>query len=235
MRKLILLINTKRCGGLAFALLSWLSVAGLGVVPGVAAIRENEGRYQICLNMIDTSPEVALKQAKTWYEGDGGVAALHCEALALLGLGKNSQAAEKLESLARDPGAGGITERAAILDQAGNAWILAGRFDKASASLSSAIALDPVNKEYLIDRASAHHLSGDWSSALSDLTSAIELDSRDVEALILRAAAYREMGDLSHAKDDIARALVLEPDNATALREQKFQRDQAAGRKINSD
>src|SRR5580704_25846 len=92
---------------------------------------EGKNRYDRCLELIKRDPAVANDQADGWVKTGGGAAALHCQGLALVELKRSDAAAAKFEQAAHDHGLANPAERAALLDQAGNAWLLAGKPDKA--------------------------------------------------------------------------------------------------------
>ena len=101
-----------------------------------------QNRYDNCLILIRTSPLNALNAATDWEKtGGGGGSALHCEVVALVALRRYGEAGAKLDSLAK--ATPGSADRAALYDQAGNAWLLARRADSAQASFSAAITFKP--------------------------------------------------------------------------------------------
>lgn len=176
-------------------------------------------QYAQCLALAHTNPQRAYDEAQGWREAGGGFPAQHCEAVALIGLKKYAEAANKLENLAGAMMLSGPDLRGEALDQAGQAWILAGQIDKAKADFDGAIAYAPKNSQFLTDRAEALALEKKFFEALDDLNRAIALDPKNVEALIYRASAYRQINSLSLALDDIKRALDIEPDAAPAYLE----------------
>ncbi len=220
------------CLNLGLGVLIGLVPAGARGSGAAAATPEDAARYAACIETVEKAPSAGLEKGMVWSHEGGGAAAEHCVALALLPLGRPVEAAQKLEKLALAPGAGGSAERAALLDQAGNAWLLAGRPDEADVVFTSALDLAPDNPDIYIDRASVQRLKGNWPLALKDLDAALALAPDSVEALVLRAAARRESGDLNGAAADIARALELDPSNVEALVEQGRQRELAAGRPV---
>jgi tetratricopeptide (TPR) repeat protein len=195
---------------------------------------DGQRRYDRCLELVRHSPAIALEQAEGWVKAGGGAAALHCEGLALVELKRNGEAAAKFEQAAHEKGIGASVNRAALLDQAGNAWLLAGRTDKAEAVFSAALLADPQDEDLLSDRARAKGLRKDWAGAEADLSAVLSLDPNRADALVLRASARHALGRKGDASADIAKALDVDPDYPEALVERgtmKFEDGDAAGAK----
>ena len=199
-----------------------LAAAVLFVPGALAAARaapdlDSAARYRDCLRLVETDPDAAYDRSEMWRLEGGGPAARHCGALALVALELYGEAALRLGDLADAPGAGGTADRAAILAQAGNAWLLAGAPQNAVAALDAAIALLPDDPDLLIDRARARAGAGDPEAAASDLTRALAVQPDSTIALVLRAGAHRAAGRLEPALADADRALALSPDLPDAL------------------
>jgi len=189
-------------------------------------------RYGRCIELGKRSPGTAVDQANGWYADGGGAAALHCEALALVDLQRYAEAAEKLTLAAGEGTLGAAPARVDLLDQAGNAWLLAGQAEKADASFSAALAVAPKNSDVLTDRARARGMRKDWSGAVSDLTTVLALDPDRADVLVLRASALHAEGKTQDAKADIDHALRIYPDYPEALIERgnmKFESGDQAG------
>jgi tetratricopeptide (TPR) repeat protein len=189
-------------------------------------------RYDRCLDLVKRNAESALEAADAWRTAGGGAAAEHCSALALTALRRYPEAAQKLDDAAHEAMAGTASVRADLLDQAGNAWMLAGRADKAVASLSGALAFSPNDADLLFDRARARALGKDWSGADADLSAIVSLDPNRADALVLRASARHAEGRRTDADADIERALSVYPDYPEALVERgamKFEAGDKAG------
>lgn len=167
--------------------------------------------YEKCLALVDQAPAQALDEAQGWADLGGGVPARHCRLLALKRLGHYADAAAGLEDLARAPGAGDAPNRAELLAQAGNAWILQHEPARAFAALSEALRLRPRDRDILIDRARAAALGEDYRSARMDLDQVLAQAPVDIDALVLRAAARRLLGDLAGAKADANLAITKAP------------------------
>jgi len=192
---------------------------GPGAAPPPAAGEQQ--RYSGCLALARKAPKRAHDAALAWREEGGGDAALHCVALALLGMGKHEAAARQLEALsdAVAEGEGRARLRAELLGQAGNAWLIAGRPGAAEAALGRALALAPGNAALLVDRGVALVSQGKFWPALDDLNRALESEPDRLDALVFRAAAWRGAGSLELAEQDADRAIALDPDNFDALLE----------------
>src|SRR5262249_33274948 len=99
--------------------------------------------YKACVAKISAHPDDALESALYWRDHGGGLAAEHCAALAELALNQPGQAALRLDAMAKSPDAGSLANRAELLDQAGNAWLLAQQGANAEAVLSAALRMTP--------------------------------------------------------------------------------------------
>ena len=104
------------------------------------------------MQLARSSPGAGFEVAIAWFDDDGGQAAQHCAAVALFSMGQYKEAAGRLEAIAnintKDKNA-----RAKLLAQAGLAWHLDGRLDKALKIQSDALRLAPNSPQILIDRA----------------------------------------------------------------------------------
>lgn len=207
----------------------------IGVLfSGHAVTQAAANQYEECMAAIEGNREdaleKALEEALSWRDAGGGAAAKHCIALALLTMGREEEAALRLEELALEAGTGSAEERAEILAQAAQAWMQAARPVEADVVLTSAIQLKPSDPNLFVERALAHRMRKDWEAAIADLTTAIEIDRSLVDAYILRAVARRRTGDAMGAAADISRALEIDPSNVDALLERGRQREAASGR-----
>jgi regulator of sirC expression with transglutaminase-like and TPR domain len=191
--------------------------AALPVPPVPPRIAEGSN-YDHCLSMLTGDPEGAKGYAETWENAGGGEAAVHCHALAEIGLGNAQTGAELLEHLASTSHDDNAT-RASLFGQAGQAWMMAGDTTHAYAAATLALSLDPDDPDLLIDHAVAAATLEHHQEAVTDLDHALEIEPRRTDALVYRAAAERRLDHLELAQDDIDRALTLDPDNADALLE----------------
>jgi tetratricopeptide (TPR) repeat protein len=174
-------------------------------------------RYQACIEKTSTDPETAYEDGLIFRNDGGGVLARHCIALALLELGETEEAAARLEEAAFMPDGGDAEMRAELLQQAGNAWMIASAPVEAENAFSQAMTIVTGDADLLIDRARARALQLRFEDARDDLTSALSVRPRDVLALRLRADAWFELGDLDMAERDVAAALAIDPRDVETL------------------
>jgi tetratricopeptide (TPR) repeat protein len=210
---------------IAHRVLSLCTIAVLTVCSGAAAappateaspahrIPGSAIRYDECLDLVRHHPSEAYDEATKWADAGGGGAALHCEALALTELKRYPEAAQKLEDAANAAPA----MRAELLDQAGNAWLLAGDAAKAETALSSALALAPKDEDILSDRARERGVARNWTGAVEDLTAVLAIDPDRADIYVLRASALHAQGKRTEAQADIAHALDIYPNYPEAL------------------
>jgi len=173
-------------------------------------------RYERCLSLARSSPQAAYDAAVKW---NAGAPAGHCEAVALTGLHRYAESAARLDALARDQKNGTPSDRAALFDQAGNAWLLASRPDQAVASFTAGLALSANDGDLLTDRARASAMRKDWAAADRDLSAALMRDFGDAELYVLRASARHALGRKKEARADLDRALDMRPAYPEALLE----------------
>lgn len=185
-------------------------------LPGAA---NPSSEYSRCLALAHEKPEEALKRAAGWRDSGGGFPAEHCAAVALVALKRYAEAAEQLEALAGAMMSAAPDLRAAALDQAGQAWLLAGEAGKAKAAFDAALAFAPKDPDLLIDRAEAYAEAGRYWEAIDDLNDALEIAPNRADALIYRASAYRRVGGLDLALQDVQQALKLDPKSVPGLLE----------------
>jgi tetratricopeptide (TPR) repeat protein len=178
---------------------------------------EGRAQYEHCLARAAVSPKDALSEALEWQNTGGGPASDHCLAVALVGLHRYGEAAAKLDALAHGGFASDPAMRAALFDQAGNAWLLAGRADNAIGSFSAALAIDPTDADVLADRARANAVQSNWARADSDLSAALLVDPSRADFLVLRGSARHALGHKAEARADFDQALALRPAYADAL------------------
>ena len=197
--------------GLVFACLVLVLVS----LPSAAA--EAVTGYSQCVALVQKNPALAEESARAWQDIGGGAAAVHCSALALTALKRYAEAARKLDALARDKSIENNLERAALFDQAGNAWLLAGLGNDAVQSFSAALTQSPNDVDIRADRARARAMQLDWVGAEADLSAALLKDQNRVDLLVLRASTRWALNRKMDAATDILRALELYPDYPAAL------------------
>jgi regulator of sirC expression with transglutaminase-like and TPR domain len=179
---------------------------------------------------VDVKADDAFEKALIWRDHGGGVEAEHCAALALIALDEPGEAASRLNALAQRPDAGTAQERAALLAQSGNAWLLASQPENAEAALSAALKLSPRDAQIWTDRARARAARQDWANAELDLNSALTYDKTHPELYVLRASARQAQGNKAGYKADIDSALMLDPTFPDALVERGAMKMEAGDR-----
>lgn len=201
-------------------------IAGMAqTAPLAAAQVGEEAAYQRCLSDITLNPNQAFDEALIWRDQGGGIPARHCAALALIALEEYAAAAERLEELADQSATRAAAQamRPDMLGQAGNAWLLADRPDRAYSALSGALALlpetAPARADLLIDRARALAAQEQWAAAEADLSASLSLAPERVAGYIFRATARRFLEQFDAALEDIDTALALDPERTEALLE----------------
>jgi tetratricopeptide (TPR) repeat protein len=185
--------------------------------PPSAAVEA--ARYERCLTLAETRPLSARYFAKSWEKAGGGHPAQHCAAVALFGLGKYKEAARRLDALAHEMANDPPSLRGHVLDQGGEAWLMAGDPGRAYADLGAALVQLPDDPEILVDRAQAQAMNGNFAGAIDDLDRALGRDPKRVAALVYRASAYRALGRLGPALADADKAVALAPHFVPALLE----------------
>jgi tetratricopeptide (TPR) repeat protein len=185
------------------------------VSPAQAEIIGGEESYRACMALARSNPTEGEERALGMIALKGGAPARHCQATALLGLGRYAKAAEAFVQVAieaRDP-----ELRVEALGQAGNVWVMAGDLPQAVAAFGQAIKLKPDDPDLFIDRAIALAAAANYFEAIDDLNRAIELDANRAEAYVFRATAYRYVDAADLATQDIEAALALKPGLPEAL------------------
>jgi tetratricopeptide (TPR) repeat protein len=200
---------------LAFAIFLAAIVPAAAATPKPAARAADKLRYDNCLAEANLNPAAALGMANKWVEERGGPPAQHCAAVALVGLKRYSEAAQKLDELGRAPGMGEL--RPSLFDQAGNAWMLQGEISKAVGSFQAALVLSTGDADLYADLARAQAMQADWGEVESDLNAALAINAKRPDLLLLRASARHAQNHIADAKADIEASLNLSPKNPDAL------------------
>jgi tetratricopeptide (TPR) repeat protein len=175
--------------------------------------------YERCLSLAKSDPAAGRDMAERWQSHGGSHPADHCYAVALVELKQYKEGATKLEALAQAMIHAPASLRAEVLDQASQAWLLAGDPARAYAAGGAALNLLPGDPDLLIDRAEAAGSGGWYDKALDDLDRVLKADPNRLDALIYRASAYRALSKLDLALADIDRAVRLSPNSVPALLE----------------
>src|SRR4051794_4508228 len=164
------------------------------VVPFAAdAAPSSAGHYQRCLANSSANPAAALADGEAWAKAGGGVPAQHCTALALVSLKRYAEAGSRLDKIAGGPDKLETQFRAALYDQAGNAWLLAGEAQRAVQSFSGALTLSAGDADLFADLARAQAMRRNWQEVVLDLNAALQLAPRRADLLVLRASARRAL------------------------------------------
>jgi tetratricopeptide (TPR) repeat protein len=180
---------------------------------------DDAAQYAKCLDAARKTPAAALTTAEGWRTAGGGFPADHCAAVALFGLQRYPEAAQRFEALAGAMMTRGPDMRAGALQQAGQAWLLANLPAKARSDFDAALSFTPEDPDLLIDRARADAETSNWKVAVADLDRALALAPGRADALVYRASAWRQLGDLDRARTDVAAALAVAPKDAAGLLE----------------
>jgi tetratricopeptide (TPR) repeat protein len=204
---------------LPFVLALLFTVPAMAVEPSALDDESLPGkdRYDRCLSLVQRNASLAYGAASAWQNVGGGAASIHCQALALVALRRYGEAGAKLDFLGRDGSVGAAAERAELLDQAGNAWLLDDDPAKADDSFTVALSLAPGDRDILVDRARAKGARKDWAGADKDLSTVLTGDPDRVDALVLRASARHALHRKAEARTDIDQALNLYHDYPDAL------------------
>jgi tetratricopeptide (TPR) repeat protein len=198
-------------------------LAGVAPLPRGAAAQPASGdaaaRYERCISLARSNPTAGWERALAWRSDGGGHPAEHCAAVALIGLKQYREAGTRLEKLAQEMTEASAELRGDVLDQAGQAWLLAGNAARAEACLSQAMTLAPNDLDIVTDRATARGALGRNAEAIADLDRVIAADPRRADAFTYRAAANRALQRLDKALADANAALRLTPNSPDALLE----------------
>jgi tetratricopeptide (TPR) repeat protein len=187
--------------------------------PTVLPAEREADTYAYCMKLAKLNAAAARRLAEEWHKRGGAHPADHCAAVALIELGRYREAAVLLETLSQAMTKAPAGLRAEVLDQAGQAWLLAGDPAEAYAMARAAVALQPGDLELRLDRAEAAASAGYFDRAIGDLNTVLKADPNRTDALIYRASAYRALNRLDAALADIDAALLRAPDSASALLE----------------
>ena len=175
--------------------------------------------YARCIRLAKSRPAAGESLAAAWQKRGGGHPAWHCRAVALFGLRRYREAARNFDALAQAMARDPASLRAGMLDQAGQAWLLAGEPVRAYADCGAAAALRPGDPELLIDEAETAAAASYYDKALEALDRVLQQNPKRLDALIYRAAAYRALNRSAPALVDIEKALAEAPNSLPALLE----------------
>lgn len=176
-------------------------------------------RYAQCIRLAKTRPAAGERFAAAWQRQGGSHPAWQCRGVALFGLKRYGEAARSFDALAQAMARAPASLRAGVLDQAGQAWLLAGAPVRAYADCGAAAALRPGDPELLIDEAETAAAASYYQKAIEALDQVLAANPKRLDALIYRAAAYRALHRLAPALADIQKALAEAPNAVPALLE----------------
>jgi tetratricopeptide (TPR) repeat protein len=198
--------------------------------PSAGIAASDDQQYQACVALTQKAPDDAFESAIAWRDQGGGFPAKHCVALALIALKQYAEAGNRLEELAKEMHAKAAPLQADVLDQAGNAWMLAGQTAHALAVFTAAVDIKPKNVDFLVDRARAYAEDSKYAEAARDLDQALRLDPERADALAFRASARRHLGNAAGAVQDAEAALAIDGNEVEALLERGILRRDAGNK-----
>ncbi|WP_193368900.1 tetratricopeptide repeat protein [Pelagibius marinus] len=199
---------------LAGALATALTLGPAGAARAQGDDPEQAARYRVCMDLAETAPDEAVEAAQTWADLGGSDPARHCAAVALMRLGHYEVAAQEMETLAASLEPAYAHLQIPILIQSAQAWLEAGKIDRAYAVQTTALAREPNNIELLVDRSFTAAEVGNYEAAIADLDRALANAPNRADILVLRASAYRYLDQPDAALADVEAALRLDPRNA---------------------
>lgn len=182
-----------------------------------AQSRAEAREYDQCIELAMRAPDLGFERAIVWRDLGGGLAARHCVAVALYGLGQFREAALRFERLAEEYANPDL--RVSLLGQASTAWLMGEDFERAHAALSAGLEITPFNFDLLVDRSLVYAAAKNYWDTVDDLNRALDIKPNNAEALVFRASAYRYLDSLELAEDDVDRALALRNDHVAAYLE----------------
>ncbi len=209
----------------------WISFFPLSASAQYFEDRAMARKYQECIDLVGQNSSAALTQSRKWFIEGGGVAAQHCEGLALYEMDRAEDAATLFEEVADKMSRGeGLTEftrtnKNILITQlnylAGVAWRSAGNLEKAYNALSATIITLEAHPEYgyeiYLERGQVQYSLQDYENAALDFTSALDLNSEKIDAYLYRAESFRKMGEHLKARLDLNAALAIEPQQPDLL------------------
>lgn len=194
----------------------------LALVATSARAEAPEAGYDACIDLVAPDPAAALDMAqKLKLGGSEGEEAggMHCEALALMEMGRAAEAGTAFFDLAERLLQADDAYRSAIYAQAGDAWAIAGSPTLAAKAYDNAIARTPDDATYYAGRARVKAIAKDWEGVRADAAEALALDPHYPEPMLLRSAANRRLGHPRSAFVDAKHAVELNPHSLDALLE----------------
>jgi len=201
------------------------AVLAAALAAGARAARADEPKtaaeqeYADCMTLARRAPSDGYESAMAWEQKGGDGPARHCVAVALIGLGRNREAAQQLEKLGADMSKDRPDLAAELYGQAGQAWTMANDLQHALSAETAGLQLAADDVDLLVDRAVTQAALNDYRKAVEDLDKAQGIAPDRADILAYRASAWRFLDDLAKARTDADAALKIDPKNAYALLE----------------
>lgn len=199
---------------------------------GLMTTGAQANNYNACVDLVRVDPDAAYDMALAWEETDLSGGASHCAGLALTGLRLFEAAADRFTRAAVNGQNMEDIERATLLRQAGDAWLIANKGAEAVTSFSDALAYVPEDAELLYSRARGYELEKQPRLALQDVDLAIAKNPTFAASYLLRGRLYRQLKQLDAAAADINAALANGVDSIAARLERgliRFEQGDEAG------
>ncbi|MCE3005484.1 MAG: tetratricopeptide repeat protein [Rickettsiales bacterium] len=185
--------------------------------------------YKACAKLATSDPKAALLKAETWLKSDNSIGPKHCQAMALYGLGRYTQAATALTHINEKLPPTDLVLRVYVTRQTVEAYTRAGKNDAALKTLTAQInTMNPgadeetvdarLSAELLVGRANILRKMGKKTDAIQDLDHALSLRPNNTEALLARADLFLSMGDKALAKEDLQAILRSNPKHPEAVK-----------------
>ena len=189
----------------------------------------DRSRYAACLALAKSAPGRAIESAQAWRIENGGMAALHCLALAQFERKDYAAAFSSFDAAVKASQRAGDGQVVVLLSQAADAALLAGQpqtalgfLDRAissgggaAATGSDATAITPrVEAALRVTRAETLVELRRDKDAAADLARATMVFPDVPDGWLLRATLARRMGDLATAETAILAAAARTPDSA---------------------
>jgi tetratricopeptide (TPR) repeat protein len=187
--------------------------------PALAA-PSDPTRYAACIELAPRDPSRALELAYAWrLEGNTGVAARHCLAIAQMHARHHDAALKSYEAAGQASEDAKDGQAIAIWRQAADAALIIGRPAEATRFLTRALArpgdaeLSPrAEADLRLARAEALVDAGKPADAMADLDAATQLVPDGVSGWLLKATLHRRQQDLPAAEAALLKAAALAPD-----------------------
>jgi tetratricopeptide (TPR) repeat protein len=185
--------------------------------------------YKACAKLAATDPKAALAKTEIWLKTDNSIGPQHCQAMALYGLGRYTQAATALNRIYEQLPPTDLVLRVYVTRQVVEAYTRAGKNDAALKTLTAQInSINPaadeetvdarLSAELLVGRATILRKIGKKTDAIQDLDHALSLRPNNTEALLARADLLMSMSDKALAQEDLQRVLRGNPKHPEAVK-----------------